>query len=91
MKKTYEKPAILFESFVTSTNIAGNCTLKTHTPAAGSCSYSMVVGDKWRDVFVSNVNACELKDGDDTDKNADGVYGGICYHVSVDGQGLFNS
>lgn len=84
MKKTYTTPQIAFESFVLSTNIAGDCEVKTWTPSKGNCAYSYTdefLGEV--KLFTSDVNACKTI-------NADGEYNGICYHVFVDNS-LFNS
>lgn len=91
MKKAYAKPEIMFESFASSTNIAANCKMKIDTFANGDCAYMAVVGDKWEAIFLSDIPACEVKDGPETDNSADGAYGGYCYHVPVDGNSLFNS
>ena len=37
MKKVYEKPAIIFESFASSVNIAGDCEVRTNTANQGNC------------------------------------------------------
>lgn len=84
MKKTYMKPQIMFESFSVSTNIAGDCDVKTQTPSSGNCAYT--VEDEFLgaiNYFTNEVYACETKE-------ADGEYNGICYHVPY-GDNLFNS
>lgn len=84
MKKAYTKPAIMFEDFTLSTNIAGDCETKTNTPNSGNCAYT--VYDEFLgklDVFLSDMNIC-------TTKEADGEYNGICYQVPY-GENLFNS
>lgn len=91
MKKTYEKPEILFESFVSSTNIAANCHPIIDTLSEGSCAYEAIVGETWRNIFTEAIVACELKDGKYTDGKEDEIFGGICYHVPTNGSSLFNS
>ena len=84
MKKTYTKPEIVFENFLMSTSIAGDCDPKTHTPSLNQCAYSYE--DEFAgtvNLFIDNVNAC-------TTKEADGEYNGFCYHVFT-GSNLFNS
>lgn len=84
MKKTYTKPQIVFESFVVSANIAGDCDPKTNTPSLNSCPYTYE--DEFLGtvkLFIEGVNACTTKD-------ADGEYNGFCYHVFT-GNSLFNS
>lgn len=83
MKKTYEKPMILFEDFSLSTNIAGDCEKRINSPVVDSCAYSVKVGVKTFYFFTDAINACTTKD-------ADGEYDGFCYHVPY-GQNLFNS
>ncbi len=83
MKKTYQKPEILFESFISSTNIAGNCGEKIG-PSTGVCAYTYkdeFLGDL--SVFVDGISNC-------TTKEADGEYNGLCYHVPT-GNSMFNS
>ena len=83
MKKTYTAPEILFEDFVLSTNIAGDCDPKTGTPSQGTCAYTYE--DEFLGtvkLFVSDVDACKTVE-------ADGEYNGICYHTFADT--LFNS
>lgn len=85
MKKMYSKPEIVFESFVLSTNIAGNCKTIINTPSYGNCAYS--VTDEFLgplNIFVTGVSAC-------TTTEADGEYNGICYQTPVDTSSLFNS
>lgn len=84
MKKIYEKPLIMFESFTLSTNIAGDCQVKTWTPNSGQCAYTYTdefLGEL--NLFVSAVDAC-------TTKEDDGEYNGVCYDVPY-GDILFNS
>ena len=82
MKRTYMKPEIIFENFALTTNIAGDCEVKTSTPNSGSCPYT------WEDefgsysVFVdSSVCGNVVADGND----------GICYHVPTETNSVFNS
>ena len=84
MKKTYMRPEIMFESFTLSTNIAGDCQIKTWTPSEGNCAYTYedeFFGELY--LFVDGVTACK-------DNDADGEYNGICYHAPADNN-LFNS
>lgn len=84
MKKTYVKPEIMFENFALSTNIAGDCEVKTWTPNSGSCAYEVKdeFGDTYN-VFLTEMSAC-------TTKPQEGAYNNICYHVPY-GENLFNS
>ena len=83
MKKQYSKPEIIFESFVLSTNIAGDCGKIVNNHAEYSCPYLNRSGNN---VFTAAlVGIC-------TDvQQADGEDNGICYHTPVDVQELFNS
>ena len=84
MKKTYTKPEISFESFLMSTNIAGDCNVKTDTKGNMDCGlYFTGVGM----VFMTNIGGCT----DLTLERDDGSFNGICYHVPTDNTDLFNS
>lgn len=85
MKKRYEKPQIVFEDFTLSTNIAGDCDVKTWTPNSGKCAYPV------KDEFLGTLNifTSEMV-GICTTPEKDGEYNGICYHAPY-GDNLFNS
>lgn len=85
MKKTYAKPQIVFESFIMSTNIAGDCEEKTWLPSNNSCGmdFSGLV------VFMQDMNGC--KDIQVDNVGGDGEFNGICYHVPSGDNNLFNS
>lgn len=86
MKKTYSKPEILFESFTMSTNIAGDCEVRTNLPSNLTCGvWFEGVGF----VFVTGMNGC----GEfpvDMDKET-ASFNGLCYHVPDSNNNLFNS
>lgn len=83
MKKTYEKPEIMFENFLLSTNIAGDCEKKTDTQSNNSCGMEFTgIGM----VFLTDMSGCK----DEKIEGDDGEYNGICYHVPY-GENLFNS
>lgn len=81
MKKMYYKPEILFENFVMSTNIAGDCGTLINNASYETCAYITRSGHH---VFTSNYGVC-------TTTEDDGDYNGICYHVPVEAEALFNS
>lgn len=83
MKKTYTKPQIIFEDFILSANIAGNCEVKTETSSRGNCAYTYI------DEFFGEMKLFTLDVGACSDKEQDG-YNGICYHTFADNS-LFNS
>ena len=100
MKKTYVKPEIMFESFVSSVNIAGDCEIKTNTPNSRTCGIEW--GDEGDILFLAiSGTKCKGLGGlikpnygpDDGYLPASpGLYDQICYHVPYDGQNnLFNS
>jgi len=92
MRKTYEKPEILFESFASSTNIAANCKTIIDTQARNQCGY-LVPGDNnsLLSVFTGDLpKVCTTSEATDAN-GADGAYNGICYHAPYDGNSLFNS
>lgn len=85
MKKTYQKPEIMFEDFSLSTNIAGDCEgPHVHNPAKGSCG---IPGSNGTILFSSSISDCNFDwmafFGDD--------YNGLCYHVPTETSNLFNS
>lgn len=86
MKKVYEKPQFMFESFEMSTNIASGCqyTNVTYTSDQNGCGYQ-VSGDRFNNeitIFTSDAT-CDVT-------QADG-YDGLCYHVPTAGNTIFNS
>ena len=80
MKKTYAKPKIIFEDFTLNESIAGDCEVKTYTPAKEQCGLDFG-GDV---IFLTSMTGC-------SDKYDDGEYPGICYHVPDSSNTLFNS
>ena len=90
MKKVYNKPEILFESFASSTNIAANCKVKIEGHSQGTCPYKVSAGDQTWSIFTGDFSVCTTNEAD-LDNNADGAYNGICYDVPFDGNSLFNS
>lgn len=85
MKKAYEKPQIMFESFAVSTNIAGDCEVQTALPSNNTCGldFSGLV------VFMKGMNGCSNIQVDN--EGGDGDYNGICYHVLTGDKNLFAS
>jgi hypothetical protein len=72
MKKTYEKPDIMYENFSMSTNIAAGCEAK-----ANYLEYAC--GVKWGEgaftLFTDLILACKTKVVDGS-----GEYDSLCYH-----------
>ena len=88
MKKVYEKPQIMFESFSLSTNIAGDCEYKPSPPTLYKCGLDFADGTIFLD---SMADVCspqyQMKS-----EGGDGAYGNLCYHVPNDGiNNMFNS
>lgn len=87
MKKTYTKPIIMFENFTMSTNIAGDC----EPPYVGNHSKGVcaVIGNGGIGVFSGDIAGCDFSP---TDLGGlEDEYNGLCYHVPVDENSLFNS
>lgn len=82
MKKEYEKPVVVFESFSMSTNIAAGCDSIVNTLNRGTCT---VNGTGGINIFVDGVTDCNVPvpDGSTND--------GLCYHVPTGAYNLFNS
>jgi hypothetical protein len=83
MKKTYEKPDIMYEDFSMSTNIAAGCEVKARF-AAGTC------GVKWGEglyfLFTDATFACTKKVVDGS-----GDLNGLCYHNPTANNNVFIS
>ena len=82
MKKTYEKPQVLFESFELSTNISAGCEKPTNLPSQNQCGldFSGLM------VFMTGMTGCEnIQVGENDDFN------GICYHAPNPENNLFTS
>lgn len=84
MKKVYEKPQFMFESFEMSTNIASGCqhTNVTYSSGQTGCGYKVGRFDDMI-VFTTEVNCESTYD--------DGKFNEICYHVPTAGNTIFNS
>ena len=79
MKKRYEKPDIMFDNFTMSESVA-RCEEKANF-ARGVCGVEMVPG--WI-MFTDEVGSC-------TFKQKDLEFNGLCYHVPMDSNNVFNS
>lgn len=86
MKKIYEKPQIVFESFIMSTNIAAGCEEIVRTFDKGTCA---IVGTGNVSVFSGTMNICDFTPTDLG--NPDDTWNGFCYHVPSERSNLFNS
>lgn len=86
MKKTYTKPEIMFESFSFSTSIAGSCEVIFSGSARGTCGIPDANG---LGMMIFNVDAAGTNcvvPGTTEEK-----YDGLCYHIPLEGNNLFNS
>ena len=77
MKKAYSKPEIVFENFMSSTNIAA-CKVDTNLPSTNNCGISFVPGQV---VFLDSSTGCNVP-SDCYD---------ICYDNPSDTNRLFGS
>lgn len=86
MKKKYEKPEIMFESFSMSTNIASGCEHQnvTHSDGVYGCGYKL---ERFDDVVFTEAVGCNAHEVLDSD----GSYNKICYHVPSENNNLFTS
>ena len=86
MKKKYEKPRFLFESFSMNTNIAGDCETDITNLSKNTCAWEVPASGPLVTlyIFTNDVDAC-------TTKPADGMYNNVCYDVPTSGLNLFNS
>ena len=79
MKKVYEQPEIVFESFSLSTSISKDCEVKTDAQAYNTCA----IGTGGIAMFDGSIKSCVFVPGEE--------YDGPCYHVPVETENLFNS
>ena len=93
MKKTYEKPMIMFESFASNVNIAGDCEVKIDTQARGQCGLDFGPG-----ILFLEGGDCTgdyaIPGSDGEGEVPSGVFGdfdSVCYHVPQEFNTLFNS
>lgn len=85
MRKFYSKPEIFFEDFSLSTSITVGCDVQTHTPSKDQCGiYVEGVGN----LFLTTIAGCNGEGGFPVEFDN---YNGICYHVPLDTNNLFNS
>ena len=82
MKKTYEKPQILFESFTLNTNISAGCEKPTNLPSWNQCGldFSGLM------VFMDGMTGCtdiKITEGESFD--------GLCYHTPTEANNVFTS
>lgn len=82
MKKTYQKPEIIFEDFSLSTNIAAGCEKQTNMPSVNQCG--IYFGGYY--VFAEGMTGCET-----WPITLDEDYNGLCYHTPTEGNNLFTS
>ena len=88
MKKVYEKPEIMFESFASSTNIAGDCLKIIDTFSYGLCGF---VYDDEHTVFTTDFpDACTTTNGEVDGDEDDNLFDFVCYH-NPENTRLFNS
>ena len=80
MKKVYEKPEILFESFSLSTCISKDCEVIITTSSYMVCG---IGGTGGIGMFDGEISGCVFIPGEE--------YNGPCYHVPIDTENLFNS
>lgn len=89
MKKTYTKPEICFESFLMSTNIAGDCEKPfVNNATKGTCP---VIGSGGITVFDGSLGGACFFAPEDFEGGAEDRYNGLCYHVPIEEATLFNS
>jgi hypothetical protein len=83
MKKTYEKPDIMYENFSMSTNIAAGCEEKANYG-------EYICGVKWGEgaftLFTDAIFACKTKVVDGS-----GEYDSLCYHNPTSENNVFIS
>ena len=79
MKKIYNKPNIFFEDFRLSSNIAGNCNIKTNTQDDENTCGGY---DDNGTILFASLKSCEYTQYQDF---------GLCYHVPTGSSSVFVS
>lgn len=79
MKKTYEKPQIMFDSFELSQDIAAGCEFINGLQAQGVCGYATRDGV----VFTELISGCKYTKPDGNNS--------LCYHVPAENTNIFGS
>lgn len=88
MRKAYSKPEIMFEDFSLTTNIAAGCELKSNS-AMYQCQYEVGRGSNKKNVFILDYGCTYTEVTIENDGTPS--YNGICYHVPIESNNLFNS
>lgn len=83
MKRSYEKPLVVFESFTMSTNIANDCEKEVNNSTRGACGVKMSDGTT---IFIVGETGCTIPPLSGSDD-----YNGFCYHAPTEENNLFNS
>lgn len=89
MKRIYEKPEIMFESFALNTSISAGCEGINSSPTAGECAIVGTGEGSGIAMFNGLIAACIFKiedAGQSTDE-----YDGLCYDVFNGAGNWFNS
>ena len=88
MKKAYVKPEIVFESFLLSTSIAGNCESIVGNPSKNVCGIPDENDIPGMNLFIGTVNGCDIKVAEDEYTDGNNTF---CYHNPTEYNNLFNS
>lgn len=80
MKKTYNKPEIMFEDFSLNISIA-SCFVKNELPSLYTCGVADSAGDIWFNSSVEGDYGCQILEEPD----------GFCYHNPSDNNNYFAS
>ena len=88
MKKAYTKPEIAYESFMMSTNIAGDCEGATPSNYSNYNSCALLVSGVF--VFLDSLTGCN-KESDYIQIGDLDQYNGYCYHTPTETTNIFNS
>ena len=81
MKKPYNKPDVVFESFSLNTSVAANCALEANF-SMGACGFEFT---DTMTIFIDYTQGCTTID-------TNNKYGDlVCYHNPADWNRLFNS
>ena len=86
MKKSYQKPQIMFEDFSVSTNIASGCE-HIASAAPDLCPVTLPWGSTTKVVFINESMGCKTTPAE---KDSD-QYNGVCYHVPYESNNVFTS
>lgn len=88
MKKTYQKPQIMFESFSLTTTIASGCEKIITTSAKDICGEKVAKGSY---LFFTGIDQCNVIPAQEGTVDSSKGYDGVCYHNPTVNNNIYTS